>query len=256
MIKRGIGMQIIDRLLELLNLLSKRKEGYMISEISEHLSIPISSIHRMLACLKKNDYVVQDPETKKYKLSWKVLHLAVNLLNNNDIRLVARPYLERLSLKYEEMVFLSIMENNRAICIDTVMSSDRVKFYVKIGSEMPMNAAVAAQVILAYLDEEMIEKILCQQKINRFTLHTLTNIEEIKKKLECIRKTGYGLCDEELEAGVNAIAVPIRDYSGSVAASITMVGIKSKNYINENKIQDLKRTASEISIALGYQKEY
>lgn len=254
--KRGMRMQIIDRLLELLNLLSKRKEGYMISEISENLYIPISSIHRMLACLKKHDYVVQDPETKKYKLSWKVLHLAVNLLNNHDIRLVARPYLERLSLEHEEVVFLTIMENNRAICIDTVMCSDRAKFYVKIGSEMPMNAAVAAQVILAYMDEKMIDKILSEQKGRRFTSHTLTNTEDIKKKLKVIQKMGYGLCDEELETGVTAIAVPIRDYSKNVVASITMVGIKSENFIDENKIQDLKHIASEISIALGYQKEY
>ena len=245
-------MQIIDRAFELLELLSKNKGGYMISELSEKLDVPISSVHRLLSSLKKNNYIVQDPQNKRYKLGLKVLNLAVNLLNNYDIRNIARTYLEALCSKHGEAVFLTIFENEIAVCIDTVMNENSCKFFVRIGREMPIHAAVAGQVILADADEEMIDSVLKKTDYIQYTPYTITDPEKLKQKLKEIKKMGYGICDEELEIGVQAFGVPIRDHSGKAIASITMLRIKTGNNIEKEKLEDLKKTAFDISLALGY----
>ncbi len=245
-------MQIIDRAFELLELLSKNKGGYMISELSEKLDVPISSVHRLLSSFKKKNYIVQDPQTKRYRLGLKVLNLAVNLLNNCDIRKIVRPHMEALCSKHGEAVFLTIFENETAVCIDTVMNENSCKFYVKIGSEMPIHAAVAGQVILADEDEDRIDFVLKKTDYVPYTAYTITDPEKLKQKLKEIKKMGYGICDEELEIGVQAFGVPIRDHSGKAIASITMLRIKTGNEIEKEKLEDLKKTAFDISLALGY----
>lgn len=247
------GMQIIDRVLTLLELLSSNNDGYMITEISEKLELPISTVHRILSSLKKHNYIEQDEETKKYKLGLNVLNLAVNLLNNNDVRAISRKHIKKISMKYNNLVFLTLMQNDVAICIDTVESSGNMNFYVKIGSEMPINATASAQAIAAYMKENEVNEILEKQYSKKYTSRTLTEVESVKKKLKQIRETGYAICDEELETGTVAISVPIRDFSKKVIGSITMVEIKLDTSIQEKKIIDLKETAKVISCALGYQ---
>lgn len=248
----------MDRTLELLDLLSEKEEGYMITEIAEILDIPISSVHRLLTSLRKNGYILQDHQTKKYKLGLKILQLAINLLNHTDIRRVARPYMEKLSQKYDEVVFLTVIDEDtrRAICIDTVIPSTTYKFYVKLGSEMPVNAAVAAQAILAYMDEKLVDEIIQQKEHKQYTPHSLIDPKEIKEKIQKIGKTGYGICDEELEIGVKAIAAPVMNQYGQVVASIATVGMKVWEKNGEEKIKDIQEAAMDISYALGFQKSY
>lgn len=248
-------MQIIDRVTTLIELLGESKDGYTITEISEHLDYPMSSIHRMLSSLKKGGYVVQDDRSRRYKLGLQILKIAVDLLNNNDVRKISRRHLERLSRKYENLGVLSVIESNSVVCIDTVEEPSNMTLHVKVGTEMPLNASAGAQAIIAYMDDNHVDGLFSIRENKRYTYTTLCNLEDIKKRLKLVRSKGYAICNEELEAGVVSIAAPIRDYSNSVIGSIGLKEIKSANSINDEKICELLRTASSISRELGY-KEY
>ena len=65
-------MQLIDRALSALEILGKNLEGLSVSELSEALGIPASSTHRILSSLKANHFVLQDEETKRYRLGYKI----------------------------------------------------------------------------------------------------------------------------------------------------------------------------------------
>ncbi len=242
-------MQIVDRISELLDILVEAKDGYSVSELSEKMSLSPSSVHRMLASLKKIGYVAQEPDTKKYRVGLKVLTLAVNLLNHYDIRTIALPHMKWVSEKHDKLVFLSVSQNNLVVCIETVELSSSMKFYVKLGSEMPLNAAAAAQAIMAYESDEKIDQLLKEETYKKFTDFTITQPLDLKNKLMKIREKGYALCERELEDGVDAVSVPIRDFSNKVVASLTMTGLKG---VDEPLIQDVVEAAYRISHNLGY----
>ncbi|MEW9097023.1 MAG: IclR family transcriptional regulator [Clostridiaceae bacterium] len=244
-------MQLVDRIFNVLELLSSNSEGFMITEISKSLDLPVSTTHRLLSSLKDNNYVTQDESTSKYKLGLKVVTLASNYLNGNNIKQVAKPFMEDLAYEYEEVVFLTVLENERAICIDTAISNTRINFYVKVGSEMPLNAAIGGQVILAYAGEREVDRILENYSSRKYTQKTLLDPKDIKMKLNKIKEQGYGICDEELELGVWAGAAPIKDTSGKVVASIAMLTIKNSDNDYDSKIKSLIETADKISKALG-----
>lgn len=247
-------MQTVNRIVDLLELLSKYNNGLMISEISEELDLPISTTHRMLTSLKKRGYITQDTITKRYKIGVNILSLAVSVLNNNDIVNSARRHMEELSSKWQILVFLAVAENDKAICVSMVNNSNKVKFYVEIGSEMPIHCAVSAQAIFAFREDKDIDKLLEGRTFSKYTPKTLVNTGDIKQKLLSIRDMGYGICNEEMEIGVKAIAVPIKNRFGQVLASINVIGIKGNGEeVDEDQlIQDMQNAASEISKTLGY----
>ena len=60
-------MQLIDRALNALEILSQNMNGMSVTDLAEQLGIPASSTHRILSSLKGNHFVVQDEHTKKYR---------------------------------------------------------------------------------------------------------------------------------------------------------------------------------------------
>lgn len=245
-------MKTVDRITKLLEFLSKHKDGIGINEISESIDIPLSTTHRILNSLKKDGYVSQDRLTKRYKLGIKVLSLATNLVNDMDIVKIARPIIEDLSTKYGQLVFLSVLENNKIICVDMVNNSKRMKFYVRIGSTMPIHCTAAGKSIVANLDEAKIDNLLKNGNIKRYTPHTKIEEVEIKKEFSMIRQNGYAVCNEELELGVNAISIPIYGRDNMVYASITIMIMKHLKYDENQIINDLKYSGNKISEYLGY----
>lgn len=239
-------MQSVDRFIRALELLGNSRNGLMITEISDELHLPISSVHRLLSSLREHGMVVQDENTKKYKLGVRLITIASGLLNQLDIRERSKDLLIKMSNKLGRMVFLSIMEQDTVVCIDTVSEGQNSNFYVKIGAIMPFSAAVSAQTILAYQDESVISRVINSIEFVQYTENTINSKEEFLFKLFSIRKNGYGMCIEELQDGVNGYSAPTFDREGKCIASITILEGKTNHGIDE-KIRLLKETAKAIS---------
>jgi DNA-binding IclR family transcriptional regulator len=56
------------------------------------------------------------------------------------------------------------------------------------------------------------------------TPHTITSQRELEAQIEAAARDGYASSVEELEEGLNAVAAPIRDHTGSVIAALSVSG--------------------------------
>ena len=78
------------------------------------------------------------------------------------------------------------------------------------------------------------------------TDHTIVSIEDLRKEIENVKQQGYALDNEECELGVRCVAVPIRDYTGTVVAAVSV----SASVIDLDK----KRTDEIIQYMLDIKK--
>lgn len=242
---------MLERALNALTVLSKYRDGLSISELSSQLNIPPSSTHRIVSCLKKNKFVIQNEVTKKYRIAYKLLALAQNLTFENSIIDTARPHMDKLAVAIDKTICLCIMEDNNIICIDYVENRDTVMFKVKKGFAMPLHATSAGKIFQAYMDEELVRKQMGQITMNQITPYTKTDLQSYMKELEKIRMNGFSICDEELQLGIQGLAFPIFDMNNEVVATISFTTIKSENFIGEGSISLIKETAKAISKDLG-----
>lgn len=245
-------MQTVERTLSLLEYLSEFKDGVGVNEISNHLDLPLSTTHRLLTALKNNGYVSQDYLTRRYSLGIGVLTLAVKLLNEMDIVQIAKPMLSELSTKYGQLVYISVLKNNKVICVDMVNNAKNMRYFVQIGTSMPTYCAASAKAVVAYQDEDLINRIIDNEKFHPFTKRTLISKDMVIEELKKVENQGYAICDEEMEEGVQAIATPIRDREGKVVASVTLMLMGKYHYNLEQLVFDMKETSLSISRYLGY----
>jgi len=251
-------MNSIEKSIEVLNYLSDAREGVRLAEVYKKLLFPKSTVHRILNILVKHSLVSKEKETSKYRLGLQVLKYANSFSDSFDFREIAGPTLKKICLETELTTYLTGWNNGHCICIDSVrpLRVMNIHFSVEINKEMPFHCTSSSKVILAYQSPEEIKRVIYEQPLKRYTAKTIIDPKKLEKHLNKIKENGFAFCDEELEIGVKAVAVPIKNIYGKVIASITIVGLSDR--LSSNNIEKLLKillsSAQQLSKMLGYKE--
>ena len=248
-----MALNSIQRCLRVIDHLSRHPNGLKLTEISRSLDLHPSSLHHMLGTLIPHDYIVQDADTKKYALGFRFLEISGRLLDNLDIRKVARKYLEELQQESHEAAHLAILRGNKVVYIDKIGNPEGLFLATYIGFATDPHAAAGGKVLLADLPEAKVKALYAGKDLQKFGRNTITDIDRLLQELEKIRKQGYALDDEEYYAGARCVAAPVRA-GGRVIASVSITGSvfsmtlkKIKGPLKDLVIQKAQAISAELS---------
>lgn len=244
-------MQLVDRALSALEVLSRNMDGLSVTELAEQLNIPASSTHRILTSLKGNHLVVQDAQTKKYRLGYKICGIAAGVVKGSALTQAAQTSMQKLAEKIDRNVVLCIMEHGVAMNIACSERGDSNMYMMKIGHVIPFYSTSAGRVFMAYMDRKQALEILEKETRTKTTPNTKTGLQELNAELDRIRAQGYSVIDEELQLGIQGVACPIFDINGEPAAALAFTSLKDGNEEEmQERIRLLKACAEEISEAI------
>lgn len=249
-------VQSIDRTLDLLEALATRRAATGITELAGLVGLHVSTVHRLLATLVDRGYVRQDPETSRYHLGARIFSLANAADTHLDLRLVARPYLERLMRAAGETANLVTGNRDEVIYLDQIECEHLVKMFTRPGMHAPLHSTGTGKVIMAFRRPDQIEHIL-SGPLRQYTRHTIATRTALEKELSAIRRDGYGLDNEEMEEGVRCVAVPIFDRRNEVVGAISVSGPISRMTLERaTRISSTAKTiAGELSRQLGFETQ-
>ena len=220
----------LDKGLQVIELLSKNPQGLGLMEMSNIIGFPKSTLHHILSTLLPYDYVAQNAETKKYSLGFKFLSLGRVILESIDVRKIANKYLLELHDECRERygecreaIHLAILRNGKVIYIDKIDSQLGLSLATYIGFRTDPHAAAGGKVLLSELSPKDILTIYQGRAMKQYGKNTITNIDDLFKELEKIRKQGYAIDDEEYYEGVRCVASPIRA-GGKIVAALSITG--------------------------------
>lgn len=246
-------VQSAERIFQVMEMLAEHGEMGLI-EISTALNLHKSTVHRLLMSLIYMGYAKQDEVTQKYMLSYKLVSMAGKILDRTDILQIARPYMDRLSDISGETVHLVQREGNNILYIYKAEAKvGSIRMVSHVGMVHPMYCSGVGKAIMATLEESEIKQIWNESIIEKKTEKTITDIDDMMKVLEEVRKNGYALDDEENEEGVFCIAACLRDYTGEVRYAFSVSGPVSrmtKERVKELS-KDVKKVQAELSKELG-----
>lgn len=244
-------MQVVRRALQVLRVLSDHQDGLTLQDLSRELSSPPATMHRLLAVLEDERFVVRSATTKRYSLGADAFLLA---LTAKHVAEVAREELAALSRSNGETAFVSELVGDRAVCTALVEGSRPLRLFVRVGQELPLHAAASSRAIIAFLDQEYVAEVLRRSDLVRFTDETPGTVDETLAHLLVVRSQGFDLCEEELDPNVWAVGAPIRDHIGNVVASVTVAGpVERIDAVTRRKvIGDVRAAADAISRQIGF----
>jgi DNA-binding IclR family transcriptional regulator len=213
-------VQSVDRALTILEILAKRGVAG-VTEIAGELGVHKSTASRLVAVLESRGFVEQLSDRGKYRLGFGIARLAGALTVHRDLSQAGRPVCEALARDTGETVNLAILDGARVTNISEVRASGAVAVQNWVGQSTPSHATSSGKVLLAHLAGGDLEQLLGPE-LKRYTERTITELDRLERELVVIRERGWACTMEEYELGLNALAAPVRDHSGTVVAAISV----------------------------------
>jgi DNA-binding IclR family transcriptional regulator len=244
----------LEKGLDILSCFDLQNNTLSAQAISEHLSIPLSTIYRYLETLKAKDFLIRNGVTRNFRLGFMLFKLGNIVSSQMKLTEIVLPYMKSLSSLSEETVILTALNGWKVICLEKVEPQKLIKLSLERGRSFPLYAGASSKILLAYQNKSYIESFLKKVPLVGFTRNTITDPAQLRKELKTIHKQGYSVSDQEADLGARAIGAPIFDHRGKIVAGLSIAGPRDRiNQRNRAKlIRLVKETAQKISGDLGY----
>jgi DNA-binding IclR family transcriptional regulator len=189
-----------------------------VTEIAEQLGLDKANVHRTLAALVRLGYVEQDPSTRRYGATVRVVELARSVLDSKDLTVVAAPHLKSLWAASGENVHLAVLAGDHVVYVSTLNGTTLLSANAAIGQSGPLHCTATGKALVANLSRGTAESLIKTLDFEAFTPRTTTDPETLRTELAQVRVTGYAVDDREYHPGVRCIAAPVFGIAGVMAS--------------------------------------
>ena len=247
--------QSLRKALQILEGMTRIPLPARLQDIAFSLKMPQSTVLRFLNTFIDYGYVSQDQDTSCYYLTLKLAEIGSRVRDSLPFQNSLAKYVKQVAQKFNESASLCIEHDMQMVYVVTQDSPSRMlQTLHRIGRIAPMHATGVGKLhLLNYSDTKLAE---LEEKFGlpKLTDHTITDMDSLNKEIAHIRKQDYALDNEECEEGVRCIAVPVRNFSGEVAAAISLSAPVAR--LDQERVKDiiqyLKNIGAEASKELGW----
>jgi IclR family acetate operon transcriptional repressor len=245
-------IRAVERALAILLCFSRNTPELTLTQIAGRVGLNKSTVHRLLATLEQNRFLQRDSTTGAYRPGIHLAQFTYLMLEQNDLRRYAAPFLHRLLEQYRETVDLAILDNEEVVYLDVLESPQRVKLAAGIGQRLPAFCTATGKALLAFKDDETIQRTI-ENGLPRYTDCTIVSPEAFLENLRSIRAMGFAISEHEYEEEINAVSAPILDTNGNSIAAIAVAGPAFR--LSLNRMWEIGPTVSavarEIAMEMG-----
>lgn len=248
----AVQVQSVHRALSILDLLARHRE-LGVTQIADDLGVHKSTASRLLAVLEQHRLVEQLAERGKYRLGFGIVRLAGATMARLDLAREGRPVCRRLAARLGETINVAVRDTGAAMNIIQEQGSATVSVQNWIGQRTPLHATSSGKVLLAWAPDEEVTTLL-NGTLVALTPHTITSPAALRADIQRVRERGWACTSDELEIGLNAVAVPIRDADGCVIGAVSVSGPAYRLTVETfpQTAMLLGAAAEEISAQIGY----
>lgn len=232
-----------------------------LADIAQRAMTSKTTAHRLLQTMIDLGYVQQDQDTEKYGLTLKLFGLGAGILRGQeDLLRAADQTMLQLSQATGEAINLGVLDDfdQRVAYIHKYDSTYSLSTQSTLGKRNPIYSTALGKALLAFRHDAEIHRRLAQMEMHKLAQRTITDPKELYSQLQKIHAQGYAEENEESEAGVRCIAVPVLNYTGHAVAAIS-IGFPLIRFDEARKseyINMLLKAGHETSVALGYRQPF
>ena len=238
----------------LLKCFSAEDQEIGVSGLARRLGVAKSTVHRLAQTLVADGMLEQNPESEKYRLGIALFALGSLVRRRMNLSSEARQDLFALRQATHETVQLAILDHADIMYVYNLESTQAIRVNSDIGVRKPAFCTANGRAILAFQPPAAVAAILAAGLVPRAP-KTVTDRAVLLKALAEVRARGFAIEDEESEAGMRAIAAPIRGAGGTVVGSVGVAGPVQRltTDVLAGFAPQVIKTAEAISLRLGYQ---
>src|ERR1700716_351335 len=175
-------VEALGRGLALLDCFIADPGPHSLIELSRRVRLGLPTTLRLIRTLEEAGYVRQAADTKRYRLSWKMLQLQDVTSSILDYADLARPHLEELTATVGETPGMAILDGSDVRLAIRVSSTRIISANIPPGSLFPPHATAMGKVLLAGLEPAVARELLVRRPLERFTATTITCVDDLPRE--------------------------------------------------------------------------
>ena len=211
-----------------------------------------SQVSRSVRILAEHGLVDRDPGTLGYRLGWRLLAMAGHSSRANLLA-AAEPLLERLVGETGERAHLSVLRGATVLTVLSEGSDRAVEAAGWVGRTVPLHSTSTGRALLLDHTQDEIAELVAGLPFGGATAKAPRNARQLYERVAAARACGFALVDEEFEAGLVAVAAPVRDFGGRIVAALNVSAPKFRFATKLPRAgKQVKAAADELSAVLGW----
>lgn len=244
----------LEKGIAILELLSWNFAGLTLQDIRVETDISQTSAYRILNTLVRLGYLSYDDESKRYRLSRKMLTMGFRTLGEHGLLEAVLPNLRELRNEVKETVFFGVLGDRKGVFIEQAEGLHAFKFLLSPGKEFELHCSAPGKAILAFLPDSLRNHYISGMTFEQFTPHTIISPACYLQELEEVRRLGYATDMEEQLIGVACVGAPVFNYTSYPCGAIWVSGPTGRfdRETIEDVIPRLLATTRKISLEMGY----
>lgn len=246
-------IQVIERMLKLLEVLAEHPEPLALKQIAQYARLHPSTAHRILSAMA-TDRLVDRVEPGSYRLGMRLMELGALVRSRISVRELALPVMRELHAQTGETVNLSVRHEDEIVYVERTSSGrSAMRIVHMIGARAPLHITAAGKLFLL---EEGFARLRDYAKRTGLAPHTrnsITTLALLERDLERIQRQGWATDNEETEIGVRCVAAAIRDDAGRLMAALSLSTPADRMKPQWGAL--VKEAAERISRAAGHRPE-
>jgi DNA-binding IclR family transcriptional regulator len=243
----GTLIRSAGRAVQILLHISTSDSGLTAKQVAAEMKIPLATAYHLLNTLL-DEKVVEKDDAHRFRIGSRasIIADAVNRRNAVPPRLLIA--LNRVAAVTGETAYLSAWRGAQIVVLGMVEGSQAVRVSgLTADYTEDIHARASGKLLLAFSPEETREAMLSRMSLRSITSTTITDINELRRGLEEVRRQGVAYDRQEFHVGVDCVAAPIRTGKHVVAA--LTVSSPTERFVRDEAdiIQKLLQAAASAS---------
>jgi len=254
---REDGRNVVNSLakgLRILEAFSAERPELTLSEVASLAGLDPGTAFRMLNTLVMLGYLSRIAESKRFRLTLKVVDLGLHAIGRADLREIARPILRSIVGEVNEAASLGVLDGADILYVERVRAGlTRLGVDIRIGTTIPAFWSTIGEAFLAYLPEAEFDRVLSIKPRPGAFPHKPMNRAEIEERLANVRQHGYALRDSYFGSGLRVLAVPVLDVDNyplaAVSVAVPQIRLSAKEF-RSRALAAVQRASEDIARAI------
>ena len=244
----GSGVQSVERVFELLELVTDAGGDVTLSELASSTDLPLPTIHRLLRTLVSLGYARQLPN-RRYALGPRLIRIGEGA--SRQFGALARPQLTGLVDQLGESANMAVLDGDMIVYVAQVPSSHSMRMFTEVGRRAHTHDTGVGKAILAQLPDDTVRGIVMRAGMPTPTDFSIGDVDELIAELDRIRERGYAIDDQEQEIGVRCFSMAVPDAPTPTAVSVSGPISRVDEAFGERAVPLLRTAAEAISAELA-----
>jgi DNA-binding IclR family transcriptional regulator len=242
----------LERGLLLLCEFSRRNRTLTAPELARRLSLPRSTIFRLLTTLETMGFVTRNGN--EYRLGMSVLRLGFEYLASLELTELGQPLLARLCDRLNYPSNLVVRDGRSIVYVAKVSPPSVFSSAVNVGTRLPAHATVLGRILLEDLSLAELRELYPEDHLEQFSPCTPKTVMELFDMVQADRQRGFVSGEGFFESAISSVAAPVRDQSGQIVAALGVtIPTTQIAHVNFNELLlQVRRSADELSRLLDY----